>query len=61
MDREAKELSFNMPGKDVEEILQRQDQSYFVAGPEQHGQRQRERGEEGKGQQYLSSILDFVF
>nr|XP_016516006.1 PREDICTED: vicilin-like antimicrobial peptides 2-1 isoform X2 [Nicotiana tabacum] len=61
VDREAKELSFNMPGKEVEEILQRQDQSYFVAGPEQHGQRQRERGEEGKGQQYLSSILDFVF
>ncbi|XP_015086552.1 vicilin GC72-A-like [Solanum pennellii] len=61
IDREAKELSFSMPGREVEEIFQRQDQSYFVAGPE-HRQ-QRERGEEGRrGQdQYLSSILDFVF
>ncbi|PHU21859.1 hypothetical protein BC332_06966 [Capsicum chinense] len=59
VDREAKELSFNMPGREVEEIFQKQDQSFFVAGPGQ----QRERGEQGKrGQElYLSSILDFVF
>ncbi|KAJ8547324.1 hypothetical protein K7X08_010910 [Anisodus acutangulus] len=62
VEREAKELSFNMPAKEVEEILQNQDQSYFVAAPE-HRQQHRERGEEGrKGeQQYISSILDFVF
>ncbi|KAK4357123.1 hypothetical protein RND71_022733 [Anisodus tanguticus] len=62
VEREAKEVSFNMPAKEVEEILQNQDQSYFVAAPE-HRQQHRERGEEGrKGeQQYLSSILDFVF
>ncbi|MCD9643705.1 hypothetical protein HAX54_031362 [Datura stramonium] len=59
VDREAKELSFNMPGREIEEIFQRQDQSFFVAGPGQ----QRERGEKGRRgeQQYLSSILDFVF
>ncbi|MCE5167141.1 hypothetical protein HAX54_039312, partial [Datura stramonium] len=39
VDREAKELSFSMPGKEIEEIFQRQDQSFFVAGPGQ----QRER------------------
>ncbi|XP_059310578.1 vicilin Car i 2.0101-like [Lycium ferocissimum] len=50
VDREAKELSFNMPAREVEEILQKQRQSYFVAGPEQRQQ-----------QQYVSSILDFVF
>uniref|UniRef100_A0A2R2JFS1 SM80.1 Vicilin n=1 Tax=Solanum melongena TaxID=223891 RepID=A0A2R2JFS1_SOLME len=63
IDREAKELSFNMPGREVEEIFQKQDQSYFVAGPEHRQQQPGERGEEGrKGQdQYLSSILDFVF
>ncbi|XP_060179383.1 vicilin Cor a 11.0101-like [Lycium barbarum] len=62
VEREAKELSFNLPGKEVEQILQKQDQSYFVAGPE-HRQQHRERGEEGRRgeQQYLSSILDFVF
>ncbi|KAM3326541.1 vicilin Cor a 11 [Capsicum chacoense] len=59
VDREAKELSFNMPGREVEEIFQKQDQSYFVTGPGQ----QREKGEQGKrGQELnLSSILDFVF
>ncbi|CAN4091292.1 unnamed protein product [Withania somnifera] len=62
VDREAKELAFNMPGREVEEILQKQDQSYFVAGPE-HRQQHRERGEEGRRghEQYLSSILDIVF
>ncbi|MCE3051994.1 hypothetical protein HAX54_051373 [Datura stramonium] len=54
IEREAKELSFNMPGREIEEIFQKQDQSFFVAGPEQQ---QRERGE----QQYVSSFLDFVF
>lgn len=52
-----------MPGREVEEIFQKQDQSYFVAGPEHRQQQPGERGEEGrKGQdQYLSAILDFVF
>lgn len=38
VDREAKELSFNMPAREVEEILQNQHESYFVAAPEQHQQ-----------------------
>ncbi|TMW80703.1 hypothetical protein EJD97_016452 [Solanum chilense] len=36
IDKEAKELSFNMAGREVEEIFQKQDESYFVAGPEEH-------------------------
>ncbi|XP_060179384.1 vicilin Cor a 11.0101-like [Lycium barbarum] len=62
VEREAKELSFNLPGREVEQILQKQDQSYFVAGPE-HRQQHGEKGEEGRRgeQQFLSSISDFVF
>ncbi|KAM3326540.1 hypothetical protein P3S67_001666 [Capsicum chacoense] len=47
LDREAKELSFNMPAREIEEILEKQNQSYFVAGPEQE-------------QQHVSSILELV-
>ncbi|PHT85900.1 hypothetical protein T459_08006 [Capsicum annuum] len=47
LDREAKELSFNIPAREIEEILEKQNQSYFVAGPEQE-------------QQHVSSILDLV-
>lgn len=49
---EAKELSFKMPAREVEEILGSQEQSYFLPGP---GQRE----ERGKGH-YVASILDFV-
>ncbi|XP_009605859.1 vicilin Jug r 2.0101 [Nicotiana tomentosiformis] len=59
IDREAKEVSFNMPASEVEEILQKQDQSYFVAGPEQRQQQMRE--EATRERQYVSSSLDFVF
>ncbi|KAK4732390.1 hypothetical protein R3W88_025378 [Solanum pinnatisectum] len=38
IDREVKELSFNMAGREVEEIFQKQDESYFVAGPEHRQQ-----------------------
>jgi len=47
LDREAKELSFNLPAEEVEEMFQRQRKSYFMAGP------QRE-------QSALVSILDFA-
>ncbi|KAH6808910.1 hypothetical protein C2S51_026693 [Perilla frutescens var. frutescens] len=49
VEREAKELTFATPVAEVEEILKRQDESYFVAGP-QHG----------KSRRVVSSILDFV-
>ncbi|KAL0284605.1 UNVERIFIED_CONTAM: Vicilin Car i [Sesamum calycinum] len=52
VESEAKELSFKMPAREVEEILRRQEQSYFLPGP---GQRE-ERGKE----HYVASILDFV-
>ncbi|KAM3249020.1 vicilin Jug r 2 [Capsicum annuum] len=52
VDRGAKEMSFNMPAREVEEIFQNQNESYFVAAPKGGGRR---------GQQYVSSILDLVF
>ncbi|KAJ8426328.1 hypothetical protein Cgig2_009364 [Carnegiea gigantea] len=47
LDREAKELSFNLPAEEVEEMFQRQRKSVFMAGP------QRE-------QSALVSIVDFA-
>jgi len=47
LDREAKELSFNIPAEEVEGIFRRQRNSYFMAGP--HSQ-----------QSALASILDFA-
>ncbi|KAK9288675.1 hypothetical protein L1049_017138 [Liquidambar formosana] len=52
LDREAKELSFNMPARDVEEVFKNQRDSYFVAGPEM-GQQQRE---EGRGRGFVSLL-----
>ncbi|XP_077247899.1 vicilin Cor a 11.0101-like [Tasmannia lanceolata] len=43
LEREAKELSFNMPAKEVEEILNAQKETAFLPGPQQH--QERERGE----------------
>nr|XP_004247670.1 vicilin-like antimicrobial peptides 2-2 [Solanum lycopersicum] len=53
VNRETKELSFNMPAREVEEILQNQNESYFVAAPNEEGKKM--------GQQYESLILDLVF
>ncbi|KAG5587856.1 hypothetical protein H5410_048290 [Solanum commersonii] len=39
VNREAKELSFNMPAREVKEILQNQDESYFVAAPKEEGKK----------------------
>lgn len=49
VEREAKALAFGIPAKEVEEILRKQDESYFVAGPHQ---------QQGK-QHRISSILEF--
>lgn len=42
-----------MPAREVEEILQNQNESYFVAAPNEEGKKM--------GQQYESLILDLVF
>lgn len=34
LDEDAMELSFNMPAREVEEMFQKQKQSYFMAGPQ---------------------------
>lgn len=47
LDREAKELSFNMPATEVEEMFQKQRNSHFMAGPQRR-------------QTALVSILDFA-
>jgi len=46
---EAKELSFQMPAREIDEIFRSQKESFFVAGPK-----------ERKRQYSLPSILDFV-
>ena len=53
LEREAKELSFNMPREEIEEIFERQVESYFVPM-----ERQSRRGQ---GRDHpLASILDFA-
>ncbi|KAK6130223.1 hypothetical protein DH2020_036033 [Rehmannia glutinosa] len=51
VESEAKELSFKMPAREVEEIFKSQEQSYFLPGP---GQREERKGHN------VASILDFV-
>lgn len=55
--KEAKALAFGTAAEDVEEIFKRQDESYFVAGPEQ-----RERGRQGgaAAAAAAASILEFA-
>lgn len=47
LDEQAMELSFNLPARDVQEMFQRQRQSYFMAGPKQQ-------------QNPIVSLLDFA-
>ncbi|CAA6653705.1 unnamed protein product [Spirodela intermedia] len=55
LEREAKELSFNAPAKEVEEFLGRQEETAFVDGPERRSEQQRE-----EKRLPLGSILDFA-
>ncbi|CAL9122740.1 unnamed protein product [Musa textilis] len=41
LDREAKELSFDMPAREVEEVLNAQGEQIIVAGPEERERRER--------------------
>ncbi|KAL5702233.1 hypothetical protein ACHQM5_027474 [Ranunculus cassubicifolius] len=43
MDREAKELSFNVPARQVDQILNKQQESWFFPGPQQ---REQQRGQD---------------
>ncbi|KAK3042187.1 hypothetical protein RJ639_001307 [Escallonia herrerae] len=52
--REAKELSFRLPAREVEDIFRKQEQAHFVLGPEQ-----RQESEEGRGR-VVASILGFI-
>ncbi|OVA15523.1 Cupin 1 [Macleaya cordata] len=58
MAKEAKELGFNIPAKEVEETFNNQKESFFLPGPHQR-QQQREE-EEGLHRVPLTSIFDFV-
>ncbi|MQM19337.1 hypothetical protein Taro_052339 [Colocasia esculenta] len=51
LESEAKELSFNMPSREVDEFLNRQQERMFIPGPEQQRQ--------GKSLKW-ASILDFA-
>ncbi|KAJ4822089.1 hypothetical protein Tsubulata_041574, partial [Turnera subulata] len=52
VEREAKELAFNVPGEQVEKIFKNQKESHFVAGP-----RQRQGEKQGRGHP-LETVLD---
>lgn len=54
MDSEAKELSFGVPSKLVDNIFNNPDESYFMSFSQQ-----RQRGDERRGNP-LASILDFA-
>ena len=41
LDREAKELSFDMPAREVDEVLNAQGEQIIVAGPEERERRER--------------------
>ncbi|KAK2980624.1 hypothetical protein RJ640_011432, partial [Escallonia rubra] len=56
VEREAKELSFTLPAREVEDIFRKQEQAHFVLGPEQRQERERE---EGRGKA-VASILGFI-
>ncbi|PIA50993.1 hypothetical protein AQUCO_01100067v1 [Aquilegia coerulea] len=59
LQREAKELAFNKPAREVETILNNQRQSVFLPGPHQH--QQREHSEEGRhgGLLSIADVLAF--
>nr|AAK28402.1 7S globulin [Elaeis guineensis] len=57
MDRVTKELAFDLPEREVDEVLNAPREEVFMAGPEERG-RERERGEGRDGP--LESILEFA-
>ncbi|KAK8557232.1 hypothetical protein V6N13_013507 [Hibiscus sabdariffa] len=57
MDSAAKEISFGVPAKLVDEVFNNPEESYFVS---LQGQRQRQRGSEDSRGNPISSILDFA-
>lgn len=57
VESEAKELSFSVPSREVDQVFKSQEQSYFMPGPGR--QQQQQRGREGGGIP-VPSILDFM-
>lgn len=57
MDRVTKELAFDLPAREVDEVLNAPKEEVFMAGPEQR-ERESERGEGRDGP--LESILEFA-
>lgn len=57
MDRVTKEMAFNLPAREVDEVLNAQTEEVFMAGPEERGQESK-RGEGRDGP--LQSILEFA-
>lgn len=56
LERAAKELSFNMPAREVEAILNNQKNSVFLPGPNQ-----RQQGQEGRHDGFLiETIADIM-
>ncbi|KAL5704859.1 hypothetical protein ACHQM5_023229 [Ranunculus cassubicifolius] len=58
LEREAKELSFNMPASEVEEILNNQKQFVFLPGPNQRQQQEQREGQHGSF--ILESLVNII-
>ncbi|KAF6146339.1 hypothetical protein GIB67_020433 [Kingdonia uniflora] len=54
LEKEAKELSFNVPAREVDAVFKNQREAVFLPGPNQ-----RQQSEEGGRQGPLASIFDF--
>ena len=55
MDSEAKEISFGVPSKLVDEIFNKPEESYFMSSSQQ-----KQRGSEDRRGNPLASFLDFA-
>lgn len=55
LERAAKELSFNMPAREVEAILNNQKNSVFLPGPNQ-----RQQGQKGHDGFLIETIADIM-
>ncbi|KAI3441983.1 uncharacterized protein J3R85_001559 [Psidium guajava] len=59
MDREAKELSFDLPAREVDRVFRNQEESYFVSSQQQPRTKQREHGKtEGSPRHRQSERMD---
>ncbi|CAM0875548.1 unnamed protein product [Alopecurus aequalis] len=57
LDRPAKELAFGAPEREVDEVLGAQQEEGFLAGPDEQQEEMRHRGDRGRGEEAVESLL----